>query len=259
MYVKMFTQIFDSSIADDYQVRHVFEDICKLADVDGVVDMTPEAIASRTRVPLKIVNTSLAKLAAPDPRSRSPEEEGRRIVLIDSHRDWGWRIVNYEHYRQLRDDDARRSYFRDYMRQYRAKKKADGVINSKQMLNDVNHGKPPSTHAEAESEAEVLQTVSERSVVSRDGVKAFESFWSEYPKKSSRMDAEHAFVESGALNHMDDVLHALAMQKRSDEWRRDNGRYIPKPSTWLRDRRWEDQPLQNNSAAEKFRREMEAL
>lgn len=154
----MYTQIFDSSIADDYQVRHLFEDLCKLADLEGVVDMTPEAIAARTRIPLDLVNRALTILASPDPRSRSPQEEGRRIVLIDSHRDWGWRIVNYEHYRELRDEDARRSYFRDYMRDYRARKKAGGVINSKQMLNDVNLGKPQSTHAEAEAEAEGVRT-----------------------------------------------------------------------------------------------------
>jgi hypothetical protein len=153
MFAKMFSQIFDSSIADDYQVRHIFEDLCKLADVDGVVDMTPEAISARTRIPLDIVKPALTKLEAPDSRSRSPNEEGRRIVLIDSHRDWGWRIVNYQHYRELRDDDARRSYFRDYMREYRAKKKGINVLNSKQMLNGVNRRKPPSTHAEAEAEA----------------------------------------------------------------------------------------------------------
>lgn len=150
MFAKVFAQIFDSSIADDYILRHVFEDLLKLADIDGVVDMTPEAIACRTRAPLKVISDCLAKLAAPDPRSRSPDEDGRRIVLIDSHRSWGWRIVNYVVYREMRDEDARRSYMRDYMRNYRD-------INTKHVNNGkrrVNTRKPPLAHAEAEAEAE---------------------------------------------------------------------------------------------------------
>jgi hypothetical protein len=40
MFAKIFTQIFDSSIAEDYQTRHVFEDLLKLCDINGVVDIT---------------------------------------------------------------------------------------------------------------------------------------------------------------------------------------------------------------------------
>jgi hypothetical protein len=40
MYGKVFEQILDSSIADDYLTRFVFEDFIILADQDGNVDMT---------------------------------------------------------------------------------------------------------------------------------------------------------------------------------------------------------------------------
>jgi hypothetical protein len=40
MYVKIFAQIYDSSIAEDYLVRLVFEDFLILADKHGHVDMT---------------------------------------------------------------------------------------------------------------------------------------------------------------------------------------------------------------------------
>jgi hypothetical protein len=97
-------------------------DLLVLADADGAVDMTASAIARRTNVPLEIVQKALEELASPDPASRSKGEEGRRIIPLDSARGWGWRIVNYLHYRKLLDEDARRSYFRDYRRQERAKK-----------------------------------------------------------------------------------------------------------------------------------------
>lgn len=119
MYAKIFTQIFDSSIAEDYKVRHVFEDLLKLADRDGVLDMTLEAIARRTNVPLEEVRHGVDELCKPDERSRSKEEEGRRLVLLDPERGWGWRIVNYHHYRALRDEEARREYFRQAKRRQR--------------------------------------------------------------------------------------------------------------------------------------------
>src|SRR4029077_3719273 len=99
MFAKIFSQILDSSIAEDYLVRLVFEDMLLLCDKDGVVDMTQSAIARRTNVPLDIVSRGIKRLTQPDVESRSSDEEGRRVVLIDPQRPWGWRIVNYVRYR----------------------------------------------------------------------------------------------------------------------------------------------------------------
>lgn len=121
VFAKIFAQIFDSSISGDYVVRHVFMDLLVLADRDGVVDMTLDAISRRTNVPEEIVAHAITELMKPDHKSRSHEENGSRLVLIDSHRDWGWEIVNYAHYRNIKDEEARRTYFRDKKREQRAK------------------------------------------------------------------------------------------------------------------------------------------
>jgi hypothetical protein len=121
VFAKIFSQIFDSSISSDYIVRHTFMDLLVLADREGVVDMTPDAIARRTNVPEEMIIHAINILTSPDPRSRSSEAEGRRLLPIDSRRDWGWQIVNYEHYRNLRDEEARRAYFRDKKREQRSK------------------------------------------------------------------------------------------------------------------------------------------
>lgn len=119
MYAKVFSQIFDSSIAENYELRHFFEDLLKLADAEGVVDMTQEAIHRRINLPLDKVVIFLEELGKPDERSRSQEHEGRRIIPLDSHRKWGWIIVNYLHYRKLKDEESRRAYFRDAKRKQR--------------------------------------------------------------------------------------------------------------------------------------------
>lgn len=100
MFAKVFSQILDSSLAEDYRVRLVFEDMLKLSDKNGIVDITRESIARRTNVPIDIVKHGIAELEKPDSTSRTPDNEGRRIVRLDEHRDWGWRIVNFQKYRE---------------------------------------------------------------------------------------------------------------------------------------------------------------
>lgn len=120
MYAKIFAQIFDSSIAENYEVRHIFQDLLILADKTGCVDMTSEAIARRINVPHKKVAHAIKVLCEPEDASRSKAEDGRRLIPIDSRRNWGWIIVNYEHYRAIQDEEARRATWRDAKARQRA-------------------------------------------------------------------------------------------------------------------------------------------
>lgn len=79
-----------------------------LAGPDGIVDMTTESIARRTTIPLHIIRKGLEFLAQPDPYTRTPGEDGRRIVLLDEHRPWGWRLVNHGKYMRLRNMEQKR-------------------------------------------------------------------------------------------------------------------------------------------------------
>lgn len=124
MYTKVFSQIFDSSIAEDYHTRHVFMDLLVLADRDGVIDMTQYAISRRTNVPIDVVTKAIGILSQPDPNSRTPDHEGRRLERLNEHRDWGWRIINYEKYRNMRSETDRKEYMRDFMAKKRASEKA---------------------------------------------------------------------------------------------------------------------------------------
>jgi hypothetical protein len=123
MYAKVFTQILDSSLAENFQVRHIFEDLLKLSDPNGVVDMTHAAIARRINCPLDIVTEALHTLEQPDPKSRTPDHEGRRIVKVDEHRDWGWMIVNFAYYRSVATEEQRREKTRLRVEKFRIKKR----------------------------------------------------------------------------------------------------------------------------------------
>lgn len=70
----------------------------------------------------------------------------------------------------------------------------------------------------------------------------FAQFWDAYPKKKSKGDAEKAFnkisPDEQLLNAM---LTAIEAQKKSADWQREAGQYIPYPASWLNAKGWEDQ------------------
>lgn len=108
MYGKLFEQMYDSSLCENWRALITFQQMVILSDVSGFVDMTHEAIARRTNIPIDIIREGIAELEKPDPRSRSPKESGRRIVRLDEHRDWGWQIVNHKQYRDLASLEEKR-------------------------------------------------------------------------------------------------------------------------------------------------------
>lgn len=70
----------------------------------------------------------------------------------------------------------------------------------------------------------------------------FAAFWAAYPKKAGKADALKAWNKLKP----DIVLQAkmgeaLTAQKKSPQWTKNNGQYIPMPSTWLNGKRWEDE------------------
>ena len=117
--------------------------------------------------------------------------------------------------------------------QIRAKKSKypspdSGVKSSEIICNQVQANVPviqsnpnPNPIRESESEA-----------------RAFDAFWAAYPKKVGKGEAKKAFDK--AKVSVEVLLRALEAQKLSDQWKRDNGRYIPNPATWLNQGRWED-------------------
>lgn len=70
----------------------------------------------------------------------------------------------------------------------------------------------------------------------------FTEFWKAYPNKKAKQAAAKAWKRLKPDQALFDVImQALDTAKRSDQWSRDGGRYIPHPATWINGRRWEDQ------------------
>jgi len=70
----------------------------------------------------------------------------------------------------------------------------------------------------------------------------FDAFWSAYPKRKNKGQAEKAWEK---LKHTPDlqtkILCQIEKAKDSHDWKKDEGKYIPYPSTWLNAKGWEDE------------------
>lgn len=71
----------------------------------------------------------------------------------------------------------------------------------------------------------------------------FESWWAHYPKQSGRKAALGEWLNVKPLP--DEAFTARAIetverQKRSADWIKEGGKWIPEPERWLRKGRWDD-------------------
>ncbi len=73
----------------------------------------------------------------------------------------------------------------------------------------------------------------------------FAEFWKAYPKKVGKASCLKAWkkIKPTAELH-EHIMAALENQKRSEQWQREGGRFIPNPLTWLNQGRWDDEPAE---------------
>jgi DNA replication protein DnaC len=90
----------------------------------------------------------------------------------------------------------------------------------------------------------------------------FAEFWQAYPRKEGRSKALRAWRRVKAAQK-DAVFASLEVWKRSQQWCRGGGQYIPHASTFLSQERWKERPhefstggMNEKSTAEKTERQL---
>lgn len=117
----------------------------------------------------------------------------------------------------------------------------------KQMISDESkcHRNPiqsnPNPIRESEYESASAPVVSDKD-------RAFDEFWSAYPKKVGKGEARKAFAKV-PKSEWAKLVPAVESQKKSRQWQKDDGQYIPNPATWLNQGRWDDVLFAESKAA----------
>ena len=72
--------------------------------------------------------------------------------------------------------------------------------------------------------------------------KRFEEFWAAYPKKNGKQAAFKSWQRIKPTSELHNkIMEAVTTAKQTEQWQRENGRYIPNPTTWLNQGRWDDE------------------
>ena len=73
-------------------------------------------------------------------------------------------------------------------------------------------------------------------------IKSFDLFYKNYPNKKARRVALKAWMKLSPDQILTNkIISFVEKAKESDDWKKDEGQYIPHPSTFLNGRRWEDE------------------
>jgi len=104
-YVKLDAGILDSTLwVEDAVTCKVFITMLAMCKANGMCESTAPGIARRANVSLEEARKAIETLEAPDPDSRSVEDDGRRVKRVDG----GYLVVNYQKYRDKDHTNAER-------------------------------------------------------------------------------------------------------------------------------------------------------
>lgn len=231
MYGKLFASMYEGTLYGQWQAIVTLQQMVIVADEDGTVDMTPPHLAAKTSIPLEIIEKGLEYLSQPDKYSRSEAEEGRRIVLIDESRPWGWRIVNYLHYRNVASREDKKRKDRERIAEKRSKNNDVATCrNESQQVADVAHTDTDTyTDTKTSKNPCALSRTTER----------FDEFWQVYPVKRDKKKARDKWKAKGLDSKADQIISDVQTRATADgQWLEG---YIPLPTTYLNGERWEDE------------------
>lgn len=73
----------------------------------------------------------------------------------------------------------------------------------------------------------------------------FKQFYEKYPKKVKKQNVKKWFEKNKPSSELfSSIMDSLEQFRGCKDWLKENGQYIPYPSTWLNQRRWEDENVE---------------
>lgn len=122
--------------------------------------------------------------------------------------------------------------------------------------NITPYNPPMGEEGQSQAEGKAKPPKRKKSTAKEDyDLEGFDAFYAAYPRHEGKAAALKAWNKLKP----DIVLQtkmgkALAAQKQSQQWLKNNGQYIPMPSTWLNGKRWEDESPQSQSQESQYDR-----
>lgn len=246
--------MYDGTLAENWQALITFQQMIILCDDSGVIDLTPSAISRRTGIPIEHIEAGIKTLESDDPYSRTPDENGRRIVRLDDHRPWGWRIVNHQKYKQMASYEDKKKADRERIAAKREADKIQDVAECRELSHevaDVAHT-DTDTNIYKNSTAfknaakvdgnDFLITRRKRKLIGQRW-EAFKLFWEAFGYKKGKREAADAWLDIPHLTNslLDEILSGAKKECQRRPQLFADGKTPKMAQGWISAARWEDE------------------
>ncbi len=177
-------------------VKVVWITLLAMADQDGVAEATVPGLAAFANVSIEETQAAIEKFLSPDKFSRTPDCEGRRIEVVDG----GWRLLNYEKYREKLSKEELKERGRVRQQRYRDRLTRNAKRNASVTECDSDDLFRSSRQADAEAESRlqsadaVKPTTSAQSTNERGGVDSADGSLGDTSKGKNLIAAKRALL-----------------------------------------------------------------
>ena len=136
MYGKIFESLYEGSMVGAGPTIFAVWGYCiAKADREGIVNLNPVLLAPIIGTSRVDIERAIEYLERPDPNSKNPDHEGRRLLNMSG---FAYFVVSHAVYRGMNNGVDRREYMREYMR----KRRDDKSVNSLQSLQKLTKANP---------------------------------------------------------------------------------------------------------------------
>ena len=215
-YTPVFKSVFQGSLCGKYPDTAAWLMLLALADKNGEIDSTPQYISAITGMPVDILQECIERFMQPDPMSRTPDNDGRRLELIDPDRGWGWRLVNHGKYREKarqaaqsvrQIEDGRNA---EKVRRYKERQVLDTTGHRETPQDTAGHRQtPPDTLSNANTNANtntVFKTTMSSSQANPTAVdRIFDHWRTTHGHQRARLDDRRRRLIASALKSYDEA------------------------------------------------------
>jgi hypothetical protein len=138
--------------------------------------------------------------------------------------------------RMVKDEEARRQW-RERQQRHRVSGEPVSRDVTPTVTPTVTAMSRPSSSSSSSSNLKSLNPCPNPSGSDEGG---FIAFWSLYPKKEAKQAAVKAWRKVKA-DELPTIMAGLRKAIQTEQWRKDDGQFVPLPASWLNGRRWTDE------------------
>lgn len=126
---------------------------------------------------------------------------------------------------------------------------SDEANQSEESYTSTNTSTSKNTNTSTSKSTGISPSIPQGGKESEGYDRPFAIFWDQYPKQVGEVAAEQEWQRIPPDVPMSIIMGGLEKAKQNPEWKREGGRYIPNPAKWIRERRWNDEPVPTTASA----------